>query len=113
MVFPSPPCWSLVASVYSDVLAEPVEEFKTVGGSVRAASRAFRLQLYKGRHGFEQITEPRDFAVVLMGKTQRTGVHHCGIFYEGSVLHALEAGTLYQDLTTLADEYELMEYWAR
>jgi hypothetical protein len=113
MVFPSPPCWQLVAQVYADVLAQPVHEFKTVGGSVRSAAREFRLQLYKGRHGFEQISEPRDYAVVLLGKTQRTGVHHCGIFYGGSVLHALETGTLYQDLVTLADEYELMEFWSR
>lgn len=112
-VYPSPPCWHLVAEVYTTELGQQVDGYNTISSSVRAIASAFRLALHKTPHGFERIDDPVDFAVVLMGKTQRLGLHHCGIFYGGRVLHALESGTLYQDLLTLQEEYRLMEYWSR
>jgi hypothetical protein len=48
-----------------------------------------------------------------MGRTRKLGIHHCGIYYQGKVLHALPEGVLYQDLPSLADEYRLIEYWSR
>lgn len=112
-VYPAPPCWELVADVYATELGEPVEEYKTISGSVRTIAAAFRLALYKSAHGFKQIEEPVDYAVVLMGRTRKLGLHHAGIFYAGKVLHALETGTLHQDLSTLSDEYQLLEFWAK
>lgn len=112
-VYPSPPCWSLVADVYTSVLQEPLDGFRTIGESVRSAARAFRLQLHKDRHGFQQVDDPSDYAVVLMGRTPQIGVHHCGIFYGGSILHAMDTGTLYQDVGTLRATYQLMEFWSR
>lgn len=112
-VYPSPPCWSLVADVYMNVLGLPVDTFKTIDKSVRDTARTFRLHLAKDDHGFERIDAPREYAVVLMGKTPRLGIHHCGIFYGGKVLHARDDGTLHQELFELADQYQLMEFWAR
>jgi hypothetical protein len=110
--YPSPPCWQLVADVYTTELGQEVEGYKTISGSVRAIASALRLALHKNADGFQQIEEPADYAVVLMGG-QRRGLHHCGIYYQGKVLHALPQGTLYQDLASLRDEYELIEYWAK
>jgi hypothetical protein len=112
-VYTDPPCWQLVADVYTSHLGQEVEEYKTVSSSVRAIAKAFRLALHKGAHGFSQVAEPVDYAVVLMGMQANRMVHHCGIFYEGKVLHANPEGTLYQDLASLCDTYQLMEYWAR
>lgn len=111
--YPSPPCWSLVADVYLNVLKLPVDSFKTVDKSVRDAARAFRLHLAKDDHGFERLAEPREYAVVLMGRTPRLGIHHCGIYYGGKILHAREEGTLYQELFELTGQYQLMEFWGR
>lgn len=112
-VYPAPPCWSLVADVYANELDEPVDRFAVISNSVREIAREFRLQLHKDRHGFARIAAPQDWAVVLMGRTSRLGLHHCGIYYAGRVLHANHDGTLYEDLATLRDAYPLMEFWAR
>lgn len=110
-VYPNPPCWDLVADVRTTERGQAVDVYQTVSGSIRAIASAFRLTLHKGQHGLAQIDEPVDFAIVLMGKSARLGLHHAGIYYQGKVLHALENGTLYQDLASLRDEYELMEFW--
>ena len=112
-VYPSPPCWSLVADVYTTELGQEVAQYRTISSSVRSIASALRLVLHKGAHGFQQIEEPVDYAVVLLGKTRALGLHHCGIYYGGKVLHALDSGTLYQDMASLGDEYELMEFWSK
>lgn len=116
--YPSPPCWALVADVYDRELDDVVDRFGTINGSVRQIASAFRLQLHKDAAGFHQVAEPSEFAVVLMGKTRRLGLHHCGVFVEGKVLHALEDDignqqVLHQDLLSLRDTYPLMEFWAK
>lgn len=112
-VYPNPPCWNLVADIYTSHLGEAVGKYSTVSHSVRAIASAFRLALHKDPSGFSQVPDPVDYAVVVMGKSARRGPHHCGLYYQGSVLHALPDVTLYQDLASLQDEYPLMEFWAR
>lgn len=111
--YPAPPCWALIADVYTNELATTVTDYKTVNASIRAIASAFRLALHKSAHGFAQISEPVDFCVVLLGKTARTGLHHCGIYYQGRVLHMLESGGQYQEMTVIEDAYELIEFWAK
>lgn len=111
--YQSPPCWELVADVYHRELGQGVLDFKTVDPSVRAIASAFRLALHKSPHGFAKIEQPADFCVVLMGKSEALGLHHCGIYYQGSVLHALERGNLYQDMASLSDAYPVMEFWSK
>lgn len=108
-----PPCWQLVADVYSSELDDTVTDYKTVNKSIRSIAGAFRLALHKSSHGFAQVAEPVDFCVVLLGKTPRTGLHHCGIYYQGRVLHMLETGGQYQEMSVISDEYALIEYWSK
>lgn len=111
--YPAPPCWALVADFYHHELGLPVTEFKTVDKSVRGIASAFRLHLSKGEHGFSRLQAPQDYAVVLLGKSEEIGLHHCGIFYEGRLLHALESGVYFDDMSGVQDAYSLIEYWAR
>lgn len=110
--YETPRCWGLVTDVYQNVLSADPLHVRSITESMRHASRAFRLRLHKDDIGLLQITEPRDFAVVLMWPTAKRRHPHCGIFYDGKVLHATEAATLYQDLASLGDAYEVMEYWS-
>lgn len=112
-VYQSPPCWELVTDVLLNETGGTVDACRTVSQSLRSIASAFRLELHKGTHGLHQIAEPVDFAVVLMGRTIKLGIHHAGIYYQGKVLHALPDGTLYQDLASLHDEYQLVEYWIK
>lgn len=112
-VYPLPPCWNLVADIYRTELSTTVTDYKTINASIRAIASEFRLALHKSAHGFSQIAEPVDFCVVLMGKSARAGLHHCGIYYQGKVLHMLASGGLYQEPSVIADEYKLVEYWAK
>lgn len=108
-----PPCWLLVADVYATELSDTVTDYKTINPSVRAIASEFRLALHKSAHGFEQIAEPVDYCVVLLGKTRRMGLHHCGIYYQGRVLHMLASGGQYQEMSVIGDEYALIEFWAK
>lgn len=121
-VYEAPPCWQLAADVYLSELGQAVEAYKTISESIRqlasslrqqAIADAFRIALHKNHDGFEQIAAPVDFALVLMGVTERRGLHHCGVYYAGKVLHAKESGNLYQDMSSLGDEYRLIQYWSR
>lgn len=112
-VYEAPRCWKLVSDVYADLVGQPVDEVQTVSEAMRRAARAFRLELHKGRGGMQQIGQPRDLAVVLMWPSTRERLPHCGIYWQGSVLHATEQATLYQDLASLRDVYPVLEFWAR
>lgn len=107
----NPPCWNLVSDVYARELGRTVDAFKTVDSSVRQIAAAFRLALHKAPNGFQRLAGPEDFAIVLMGSSGRLGLHHCGVYLAGSVLHALPEGVMYQDMASLGDSYPLMEFW--
>jgi hypothetical protein len=111
--YDSPPCWQLVADVYTSELAQPVTDYKTINASIRAIASAFRIALHKSPDGFAQIPAPVDYCVVLMGKTAAMGLHHCGVFYQGRVLHALDAGNRYEEMSVIGDAYAVIEFWAR
>ena len=111
--YPYPPCWALVADVYTGELSKTVNDFKTVNTSIRAIASAFRLALHKAAHGFAQIAAPSDYCVVLLGKTADMGLHHCGVYYQGAVLHAIESGVYYQPMSVMGDEYALIEFWSK
>lgn len=108
-----PGCWELVTDVYARELKTDVLGYATINNSVRSIANTFRLALHKDQHGFVQIDQPVPFAVVLMGRSLSLGLHHCGIFYEGSVLHARPNLSLYQDLASIMSEYPLLEFWAK
>jgi hypothetical protein len=111
--YPNPPCWSLVSDVLFNECGVEATEYQTINSSIRAIASTFRLALHKSPNGFTPIPEPEDFCIVLLGKTERLGLHHCGVYFQGSVLHALGGITLYQDMASLQDDYKLMEFWGR
>lgn len=111
--YPAPPCWALVADVYARELGQGIDDYRTINPSARAIAAAFRLALHKSAHGFEPVTAPADFDVVLLGKVASLGLHHAGVYWQGGVLHALETGAVYQDLASLRDTYPLMEFWRK
>jgi hypothetical protein len=106
------PCWELVADIYETELGQISVAYKTVNRSVREMAAAFRIAIHKSPHGFVQVAEPCDMCVVLLG-TSGIGIHHCGVFCEGKVLHAMSGATLHEELTTLSSRYSIMEYWSR
>jgi len=107
------PCWELVADVVTTEGGSVPIDYKTVNRSVREMAGAFRLALYKSPHGYSQVAVPADLCIVLLGKTERMGVHHCGIYFEDRVLHAMPGITMYEELTVIRDAYELVHFWAK
>lgn len=104
-------CWLLVADVYAHELDKSVTGFRAINSSVRAIATEFRLALHKNPDGVAQLAAPAEMCIVLMSKISGLSVHHCGIYYQGSVLHALDTGNVYQDLASLQDAYQVVEYW--
>lgn len=107
------PCWPMVADIYVNELGQTVDDYKTVGNSRRAVAEAFRIHMHKSPHGFRQVEQPVENALVFMGRTVRLGITHVGIYCQGKVLHATEQGTFHQDLFSLRAEYAVVEYWAK
>lgn len=107
------PCWELVADVYARELDVVPVDYKTINRSIRDMASAFRLQIHKSAHGFLQTTAPADLAIVLLAKTERVGIHHCGIYFDGRVLHAMPGATMYEELSVIRDTFGVVEFWAK
>lgn len=107
------PCFEIVADIYQRELSEIAVDYKTVNRSVREMASAFRIELHKSAHGFVQIPAPVDMCVVLLGKTPDIGIHHCGVYYDGRVIHANTDATLYEELATIRDRFKVVEFWAK
>lgn len=107
------PCFELVADVYQTELDAIAVDYKTVNRSVREMAAAFRIAIHKAPHGFVQVAAPVDYCVVLLGKDDKIGIHHCGVYYDGKVLHAMPDITLYEELPALGDRYKLVEFWSK
>ena len=112
-VFGPQPCWELVALVYQDQGQAVPVDYQTITRSVREMAAAFRIALHKSPHGFAQVSAPVDGCIVLLGKNDRIGIHHCGVYQGGKVLHAMPGVTLFEDLSIMADRYAVIEFWAK
>jgi hypothetical protein len=107
------PCWEMVALVYERELNAVAVDYRTVTRSIRQMAESFRIALHKSSHGFSQISAPVDLCIVLLGKTEKIGIHHCGIYWQGSVLHAMPGITLYEPMSVIEDRFDLIEFWAK
>lgn len=110
-IFPDPTCWSMVAHLYLNVLHIDPLVVATVTESLRRAARTFQLRLHKDAYGLRQIPAPQDWALVLMWPGTQQRRPHCGVFWNGKVLHATAEGVLSQDVFSLRDAYPTMEFW--
>lgn len=106
-------CWSLVADVVATETGDTPLTFRTINRSVRQMASEFRIALSKGQHGYLEIAAPVDLCIVLLGKTERMGIHHCGICFDGKVLHAMTGITLYEELSVIRDAFEVVQFWAK
>lgn len=105
------PCWELVSDVYANERTPLPIAYSREQRSVRQMANAFRLALHQSAHGFTRTETPRDYDVVLMGRNSHVGIHHCGIWYGGRVLHAEPGATLYEEIGSLRCRYPIMEFW--
>lgn len=106
-------CWSLVADVVATETGDTPLIFRTINRSVRQMASEFRIALSKGQHGYLEIAAPANLCIVLLGKTERMGIHHCGICFDGKVLHAMTGITLYEELSVIRDAFEVVQFWAK
>lgn len=107
------PCWELVADVYAAELNAVPVDYTPAIRSVREMASTFRLAIHNSAHEFVQVPEPVDMCIVMLGKTERMGIHHCGIYFEGKVLHAQPGTTMFEELTVIRDAFEVVQFWAK
>ncbi|UXC34774.1 hypothetical protein [Cupriavidus gilardii] len=105
------PCWELVADVFACERSPIRVAYQPTQRSVREMADAFRLALHRSDHGFVKTDSPVDFSVVLMGRNAHVGIHHCGVWYGGKILHAEPNIIFYEELSAVRARYQLMEYW--
>ena len=107
------PCWDLVSDVLINETGVIPLTFRTINRSVREMASEFRIALSKGNHGFAQIDAPVDYCIVLLGKNTKIGIHHCGIYFAGKVLHAMPESTMHEELSSIRDRFEVIQFWAK
>lgn len=112
-VYGPQPCWELVADVFATEGGPVPVEYKTITRSIREMAAAFRIALHKSPGGFAQVALPVDGCIVLLGKNNRIGIHHCGVYQSGKILHAMPGITLFEDLSIMKDQYAVIEFWAK
>ena len=105
------PCWELVADVYAAERQAIAVDYIPAQRSMRQMADSFRLALHQATHGFVRTEAPIDFDIVLMGRNAHLGIHHCGIWYAGRVLHAEPGATLFEEISALRCRYTIMEFW--
>lgn len=105
-------CWSLVALVYSDFFDEKLADYASKDKSFQSIAAAFTAAFAEGKHGFTQIDEPVDLCVIVMKHKLLT---HCGIWYEGKVIHATSAArqVIMQDEKDAVRQFKSVEYWQK
>ena len=105
------PCWELVADVYHRERFDISVAYVKANRSIREMADAFRLALHQCEHGFKRTENPDDFCIVLLGRNEKIGIHHCGVWYDGKILHAEPTMVFYEDIGTVRARYQLMEFW--
>jgi hypothetical protein len=115
-IYNNPPCWNLVSEIYKNevkfefpVILYPRDE----RCDIEKYAQAFRIEMAKNKHGFEKIIEPTNYCIVLMSKLKNNTIHHCGVFYNGKIIHATEKAVINQDIFSLRDLYNYMEFWSK
>lgn len=106
-------CWLLIVDIYMQELGLALQEYVPESATLKTRAAIFRRELHNNSHGFLQIKEPTNFCVVTMAKLKDQTPHHVGIYYNGKVIHALNDMNYYQDIFSLSDQYQKMEYWTR
>ena len=112
--YEAPRCWGLLSEVMHGAHGPAVTGYKpTDSFSVRDLASAFRLTLHRSPGTFIRLSEPADLCMVLLGNGTKLGLHHCGVYWQGSVLHAHEGGNSFDDLSAVRDRFTSIEYWGR
>lgn len=107
------PCWELVADVLASEGRTVEIGYRTVNRSVREMANAFRIAIHRCAHGYQQVSVPSDFDIVLLSRKPAIGIHHCGIWFDGKVLHAEPTMTWYEEESAVRARYPLVEFWSR
>ena len=107
-------CWELVALVYSDVFGEDLPMFKA--DSAADVGAAFTAAFVGGEHGFHKSETYQDFSVIIMSNIRkRLSSIHCGIIYNGMVLHSSGDAkqVVYQTIEQATSQFKEFEFWQR
>ena len=107
-------CWQLVSLVYRNELSKDIPGFSA--NDIADISNAFTAAFATGDHGFSVVDEPKDFdVVVFVSERRKRNRFHCGIMYNGKVLHAFNkfGQVVYHSLAEASDSFERVEFWRR
>lgn len=107
-------CWGLVALIYNNELDKSIPIFKSK--KLAGISAAFSAAFATGEHGFCNVDSGIDFdVVVFVSDGGRAREFHCGIMYNGKVLHATNkmGQVVYQTLQQASEGYNRVEFWRR
>ena len=77
-------CWDAVVEMRKDCGIE-TKIFKPK--TLRDAFKVVTAQMQKLGHGLSKVDEPENFDIVIVSKKSHIMSYHCGLFYNGAVVH--------------------------
>jgi len=109
-------CWGLVAKVYHDKFSDDLPDFPSPSKSMRDIAVTFTAAFANNEHGFTMVDKPQDYDVVVFKKMTKFGfLFHCGIWFEGKILHSASrsGGVVYEALSSVSRSFKEIEFWRR
>ena len=109
-------CWGLITTVYRDLFSDTIKDFPSGTDTPQELAAVFALAFAKNEHGFTITEKPKDFDLVVFSRSSTAGtLYHCGIMYEGKVLHSNKntGGVVYQSLKDAKRGFREQLFWQR
>ncbi len=83
-------CWGLNRMVYRDELGIELKAFQSASGLKAAVAKEFKKHLDDCDHGLAEVEGgPKNYDTIVFHESNKRGErYHCGVWWNGKVLHA-------------------------
>ena len=86
-------CWTLYSLIKKQEQGVDVVAFKPKNPSKEAIFDTFKSAFSLGGHGHVRVYSPQNYDLVIMTKeTKKRKIYHCGVWFDGSIIHARGTG---------------------
>jgi len=109
-------CWGLVSKVYADLFSDTIKDFPSKTDNSQEIASVFAAAFATNDHGFKLTENPNNFDLIVFSRNSVYGkLYHCGIMYNGKVLHSSKAvgGVALQSIADAGRGFREFKFWQR
>ena len=113
-------CWSYIAHVYEHEKDQQLNDYLPDSEKVTDVASTFSKAFISGSHGFNKIDKPQNFDVIVFSrdikvKERITQHYHCGIYFNGAVLHCCSnhGQSVYEPIKSAMTGFQEVTFWRK